>query len=121
MKTNNKLNISKEELATITLNDIAVRLGHNVSYGTKIPNEYFKDFMSRMINKTDLEIVECFNSQVGIKGWTGATGAYMSAIRNQFDMRNIDYSEVGDSTIMSYIDKVTMIEKKLIIINTNKK
>ena len=71
--------------------------------------------------KSDEEIVEYFNSQVGIKGWTGATGAYMSAIRNQFDKRNIDYSEVGDSTSMSYRNKVTMIGKKLVIINPKKK
>ena len=119
MKTNNKLKMSIEEFSTLSLNDVAKLLGHNVTHGTKTPHEHFEDFMSRMDGDSDNGIVKRFNSQVGIKGWTGATGAYMSAIRKQFEKRGIDYSEVGTSSVMSYREKVTMIKNKLII-NTDK-
>ena len=102
MKKNNKRKISLDKFSKSSSNDNA-----------KTPHELFENFMTIMEKYSDEKIVECFNSQVGIKGWTSATGSYMSAIREQFEKRKIDYSEVGNSLYMSYKYKVVLQDKKI--------
>ena len=113
MKKNNKRKNSLDEFSKSSSHDNAKLQKQNVSHKIKTPHELFENFMARMDEYSDDKIVECFNSQVGIKGWTGATGAYMSAIREQFEKRGIDYSEVGNSLYMSYKYKVVLENKKI--------
>ena len=83
----------------------------------KSGKELFEDYMERMDAYSDAELVEAFNRQAGNPGWGGAHASYGSAIRVQLNKRNIDYSEVGDNTRMSYKNKVILKDKKLHIAN----
>ncbi|HLS31374.1 MAG TPA: hypothetical protein VK021_10995 [Flavobacteriaceae bacterium] len=73
----------------------------------------YNQFMSKMDAQTDDEIVENFNNQVGKKGWTTSRASYEAVINAQLIKRNIDFSEIGDETSMSYKHKVKLKGKKL--------
>ena len=42
--------------------------------------------------KSDKELIDAFNSQVGNPGWVGARADYLSAMHEEFDNRLYDYS-----------------------------
>jgi hypothetical protein len=76
--------------------------------------EYYDYFTKELSNLTNEEIIERFNSAVGINAFGLARQGYLSALRNQIEKRGIDYSEVGDISVMSYASKVDLVNNKMI-------
>lgn len=49
-------------------------------------------------NKSDEEIVEAYNTQVGVLGWVRARGVYLGTLREEFKNRKIDISAVKNES-----------------------
>ena len=79
----------------------------------KTPLDYVNEFTERFNEYSDLEIVKCFNREVGIIAWGTARQGFLYALKNQIIKRGIDFSEVGDNISMSYKYCVTFINRKL--------
>jgi len=62
-------------------------------------NELYNEFEAMFATLTDDEVVSKFNRQVGNKGWTSAKVLYLTAIRDEFDVRKFDYSEIGEGPL----------------------
>ncbi|WP_053971138.1 hypothetical protein [Mangrovimonas sp. ST2L15] len=75
-----------------------------------------EEYMDKFDKLTDQEIIEKFNNQIGNHGWGSARANYLGAIRQQYEKRNIDFSEIGDDKGMFYSNKVELNGKKLIIV-----
>ena len=52
-------------------------------------NKLFKEFTQRFDSLTDLELVDCFNQQVGNQGWGSAKASYLGALHKTFDKRGL--------------------------------
>ena len=49
-------------------------------------------------NRSNEEIVEAFNAQVGVLGWVRARGVYLETLREEFKNRKIDISVVKNES-----------------------
>lgn len=72
---------------------------------------YYKECLEHFRAKSVDELIECFNREVGSRGWTGTRGTYLRALRNSFEERNL----VLDSTVFginstSYVRKIRLGE-----------
>ena len=65
---------------------------------------------------TDQELAEGFNRKVRIRYFNFAISGYMSAMREEFDQRVIDYCAIGDEKSMSYANKIKIVNS-LVILN----
>ena len=81
------------------------------NYLQKLHEEYLEKFRVRTIH----ELIECFNREVGCKGWTGSRGAYLVALRDVFE--ESDY-ELDSSVFMegstSYSRKIKLEGNKIV-------
>ncbi len=73
-------------------------------------------FAQQLEQLSDTELVQKFNREVGITGWTSTRSAYLAALRNSFEKRGIDYSAVGDGNALSLKQQVVLNNMKLEII-----
>lgn len=46
---------------------------------------------------SDAELVEAFNKDVGNPGWVSARAAFLTALRDEFERREINYLPVRSS------------------------
>ena len=80
----------------------------------KTTKDYFDCFTNELSVLTDDEIIHRFNHSIGIRAFGITRQGYLSALRNQLEKRGIDYSEVGDKSVMSYANKVDLVRNKMI-------
>lgn len=85
------------------------------------PYDYFILYAKTLSNKTDSELIESVNNQVGfhVFGY-GRQGVFM-ALKDQLKKRNIDFSVMGDEKSVSYGYVVVLKGKKLYRISNLKK
>ncbi len=77
--------------------------------------KYFDEFKERFSYYTDKEIISAFNNEVGNTGWGTARASFLTAIHYEFDRRNFEYSEIGDSKSLSFKYSIRMNDKKILI------
>ena len=77
---------------------------------------YFEKFIKRFNNRTDEELIEYFNQEVGNGGWGTARASYLAAIHHEFNNRNFDYSDIGNEKELSFKNKITLVKRKVKII-----
>ena len=68
-----------------------------------------------MINKSDEELIECFNNDVRKHGWVPARSRFHAELKKEFYRRGFDYSPIGDNTHLSFADKIKLEDKKIVI------
>lgn len=59
----------------------------------------------------DEEFVKAFNNTVKISAFGIPRSGYLSALREQFKIREIDFSNIGNETSMSFYDKIILLSK----------
>lgn len=74
--------------------------------------EYFKGM-------SDRKLIDAFNREVGNSGWTSSRASYLAALGEEFENRNYDYSDIGDTGRLSFKNKVKLIFNKIIVDETN--
>jgi hypothetical protein len=80
--------------------------------------QYYNEYIERFKSYSDEELIDCFNRDVGNPGWVSACASFLAAIHSEFDRRNIDYSDIGDSKSLSLKHKVYLKEGKLFVIES---
>jgi len=65
------------------------------------------------------ELIDVFNCEVGNSGWTSSRASYLAALGEEFENRNYDYSDIGDTGRLSFKNKVKLIFNKIIVDETN--
>jgi len=78
-------------------------------------NKLFEEFTERFDSLTDLELVDCFNQQVGNQGWTSAKSSYLAALHKIFDRRGLDYSSIGNQESLSFRNKVQLTGNRVLL------
>lgn len=75
--------------------------------------EVFENYVKEFKEKSDQEIVELFNGQVGVNGWGSRRASYIAALHHEFERRNFDFSLVGNPERLSFQSKVKLDGKKI--------
>jgi len=68
--------------------------------------------MTKFKNYSDDELIKVFNKEVWNSWWTSARAEYLADIREEFNIRNFDYSEIWDKNGISYKNKIELVEEK---------
>ena len=63
---------------------------------TESHNKYYHAYAARFAAATSQSLVESFNKEVGILGWTSMRASYIAALIDEFRNRGIDISAVND-------------------------
>jgi hypothetical protein len=79
-------------------------------------NKLFEEFTERFDSLTDIELVDCFNQQVGNSGWTSAKAFYLAALHKEFITRRFDYSIIGNQEGLSFNYKIQLRGCKVFLI-----
>ena len=67
-----------------------------------------EEYSARFKKKSDKELIDCFNDQVGNGGCVAAKMDYLSAMHSEFINRGWDYSVVGDEGRFSTARRVKL-------------
>ena len=76
-------------------------------------NKLFEEFTERFDSLTDLELVDCFNQQVGNSGWTSTKAIYLAVLHKEFITRRFDYSIIGNQESLSFKYKIQLRGRKV--------
>lgn len=82
-------------------------------YGAEMAPHYYKYYTTELNKYSDKELIIAFNKSIGIRAFNIARQGYLWAMRTQLERRKIDFSVVGNEKVMSYKNKVKLINKKL--------
>jgi hypothetical protein len=65
--------------------------------------------------KSNAELIEMFNGQVGNQGWCSSKATYLLKIHQEFDRRGFDYSIIGGKGGISFAHKIELVGKTIYI------
>ncbi len=77
--------------------------------------KYFRDCREHFKGMSDEQLIIAFNREVGNSGWTCTRALYLSAIHEEFETRQYDYSIIGNKEGLSFLKKIKLIGKKIVI------
>ncbi|MBP5424193.1 MAG: hypothetical protein J6Y78_17300 [Paludibacteraceae bacterium] len=82
-------------------------------------NKFFQEFAARFAAASNQSLVESFNKEVGITGWTSMRASFITALINEFLNRGIDISAVNDGRSTDFNHHVRLDEtgKRFILID----
>ena len=86
---------------------------------TPSPKEQYLKYRELFAAMSDEEILNCFNHQVGNRGWTSSRGSYLAALHAEFNQRHWDYSEIGDKKAISLRHKIHLTGKRISVFSGN--
>jgi hypothetical protein len=75
--------------------------------------ECYTSSAERLKEQDEGELIEAFNKQVGVNAWVLARGAYLFALRDEFESRGIDCSVIGDKRNVCTAKRVKLDGKRL--------
>ena len=78
-----------------------------------------QEFQERFKNMSDENLIDSFNREVGNRGWTGSRATYLSALHEEFDNREYDYSVIGSKSEFSLAKKIKLVGKKIMILEVS--
>jgi uncharacterized protein (DUF2164 family) len=76
-------------------------------------NQYKKEYQIQLKKLTNNELVEQFNSKVGIQYFNFGIQGFMGAMREELQGREINYTEIGNEKTISYANKIKIINGKI--------
>ena len=79
----------------------------------KVAKDYFLEFKAELAQLSDSELIDRFNFAVGVRAFGVARQGYLWAMREELQERKIDFSSIGDDTVMSFKSVVFLKDKKL--------
>ena len=82
-------------------------------------NKFFQEYAARFAAASNQSLVESFNKEVGITGWTSMRASFIAALVNEFLNRGIDISAVNDGRSTDFNHHVRLDEtgKRFILID----
>ena len=73
-------------------------------------NKYYQEYAARFAAATNQSLIESFNKEVGIPGWTSMRACCIAALIDEFRNRGIDISAVNDGHSTDFNHLVSMNE-----------
>ncbi len=82
-------------------------------------NKFFQEYAARFAAASNQSLVESFNKEVGITGWTSMRASFIAALINEYLNRGIDISAVNDGRSTDFNHHVRLDEtgKRFILID----
>ncbi|MCQ2068221.1 MAG: hypothetical protein MJY68_03850 [Bacteroidaceae bacterium] len=82
-------------------------------------NKFFQEYAARFAAASNQSLVESFNKEAGITGWTSMRASFIAALINEFLNRGIDISAVSDGRSTDFNHHVRLDEtgKRFILID----
>ncbi len=82
-------------------------------------NKFYQEYAARFAAATNQSLVESFNKEVGVTGWTSMRASFVAALIDEFRNRGIDISAVNDSRSTDFNHHVRLDEtgNRLILID----
>lgn len=78
---------------------------------------FYLEQLESLRRKSNEKLIKKFNREVGNNGWTGTRGAYLSALRDALEERNLELDEtVFGKGFTSYRHKVKLVGNKVIAV-----
>ncbi len=86
---------------------------------TESHNKYYQEYAARFAAASSQSLVESFNKEVGVPGWTSMRAYFIAALIGEFRNRGIDISAVNDSrsTDFSHHVRLNEVGSSLILID----
>ena len=86
---------------------------------TESHNKYYQEYAARFAAASSQSLVESFNKEVGVPGWTSMRANCIVALIDEFRNRGIDISAVNDGRSTDFNRHVSLDEygNKLILID----
>ena len=75
---------------------------------TKYTDDFYREYLERFKNYTDLDIITAFNHEVGSSGTGTARSGYLAALRHEFNRREIDICSISSDNTISYRRRVSL-------------
>lgn len=75
---------------------------------------YFRNFTKAMHYAIDQELIDLFNREVGLNGWTTSRASFLAALHKEFEKRRFDFSAIGDSESLSFKHHIKLDDTKKI-------
>ena len=82
-------------------------------------SKYYQEYAARFAAASNQSLVESFNKEVGVSGWTSMRASFIASLIDEFRNRGIDISAVNDgrSTDFNHHVRLDEIENRLIMID----
>ena len=82
-------------------------------------NKFFQVYAARFAAASNQSLVESFNKEVGVTGWTSMRANFIAALISEFQKRGINISAVNDGCSSDFNHHVRLVEtaKHLILID----
>ena len=86
---------------------------------TESHNKYYQEYAARFAAASSQSLVESFNREVGILGWTSVRASFIAALIDEYRNRGIDISAVNDGRCTDFNRHVRLdgTGKRLILID----
>ena len=79
-------------------------------------NKYYQEYAARFAAVSSQSLVESFNKEVGIPGWTSMRASFIAALIDEFRNRGIDISAVNDGRSTDFNHHVRLGESGNLLI-----
>ena len=77
---------------------------------TESHNKYYQGYAARFAAASNQSLVESFNKEVGVPGWTSLRASYIAALIDEFRNRGINISAVNDGRSTDFNHHVRLDE-----------
>lgn len=77
---------------------------------TESHNKYYQEYAARFAAASSQSLVESFNKEVGVAGWTSMRASFIAALIDEFRNRGIDISAVNDGRSTDFNQNVCLDE-----------
>ena len=77
---------------------------------TESHNKYYQEYAARFAAASSQNLVESFNKEVGVSGWTSMRANYIAALIDEFRNRGIDISVAYDGRSTDFNHHVRLDE-----------
>ena len=77
---------------------------------TESHNKYYQEYAARFAAASSQSLVESFNKEVGVPGWTSMRACFIAALIEEFRNRGIDISAVNDGRSTDFNHHVSLDE-----------
>ena len=77
---------------------------------TESHNKYYQEYAARFAAASSQSLVESFNKEVGVSGWTSMRANFVAALIDECRSRGIDISDVNDGRSTDFNHHVRLNE-----------
>ncbi len=86
---------------------------------TESHNKYYHEYAACFVAASNQSLIESFNREVGVRGWTSMRAFFIAALIDEFRNRGIDISAINDGRSTDFNHHVRLDEtvNRLILID----